>query len=268
MVSTGRTHATDIETNSAVDRAAKLLAALGRGRPSVGLALGDVSAETDIPKSTALRLLTSLEQRGFVERSPEGRFRIGLGLVDLVFAYLEDLDIVEQARSVLEELCKETGETVHLGIPSDLEIVYIDKVETTQSLRMVSRVGARSPLYSTALGKAILAHAGEDYLSQVVAAGLEVRTANTLVTPEALRADLASVRAQGYSVDREENKLGICCVAATVRERSGRVAAAVSVSGPSVRMDEPARNRIGIFVRHAADKISQRLGYRPVKLTS
>jgi len=232
------------------------------------LSLGDISAETDIPKSTALRLLTSLEQRGFVERDPTGRFRIGLGLVDLVFAYLEDLDLVEQARAVLEELCTETGETVHLGIPSGLEVVYIDKVESSQSLRMVSRVGARSSLYSTALGKAILAYAGEDFLSQVIAAGLEGRTVNTLVTPEALRADLASVRVAGYSVDREENKLGICCVAATVRERSGRVVAAISVSGPSVRMNEAVRNQTGVLARQAADKISRRLGHRPVKLTS
>lgn len=268
MVSLSRTSTTELDTNSAVDRAAKLLAALGHGRPSVGLSLGDISAETDIPKSTALRLLTSLEQRGFVERDSAGRFRIGLGLVDLVFAYLEDLDLVEQARAVLEELCKETGETVHLGIPSDREVVYIDKVESSQSLRMVSRVGARSPLSSTALGKAILAYAGEEFLSQVIAAGLEARTVHTLVTPKALRADLASVRSAGYAVDREENKLGICCVAAAVRERSGRVVAAISVSGPSVRMDEGVRAQMSVLVRRAADKISGRLGYRPVKMTS
>jgi IclR family acetate operon transcriptional repressor len=215
--------------------------------------------------------LSSLQQNGLVERQSDGRVRIGLGLVDLVSAYLDDLDVVEQARPVLEQLAGETLETVHLGIPNQsevaYEVVYVDKVESPQSLRMVSHIGTRSPLYCTALGKAILAHAGEGYLSSVLAAGLQARTKQTLTNGDALRADLVEVRSRGYAVDHEEYRRGICCVAAEIRERRGRVVAALSVSGPSVRMDEAARSRIGVAVRRAADEISRRLGYQPVKIT-
>jgi|SRR5579862_993299 len=249
------------------DRTARLLVALGRGRPSQGLALSVVSEEAGVHKTTALRLLSSLESNGLVERQSDGRFRIGLGLVDLVSAYLDDLDVVEQARPVLEQLATETLETVHLAIPSGSEVVYVDKVESPQSLRMVSHIGTRSPLYCTALGKAILAHASEGYLLGVISAGLEARTKQTVTDGDALRTDLAQVRSRGYAVDREEYRDGICCVAAEIRERRGQVVAAISVSGPSVRMDEATRSRIGADVRRAADEISRRLGYQPVRIT-
>jgi len=255
------------ESRSTVDRTARLLAALGRGHPSRGMPLSAISAEASVHKTTALRLLNSLEHNGLVERQSDGRFRIGLGLVDLVSAYLDDLDVVEQARSMLEQLAAETLETVHLGIPSQSEVVYVDKVESAQSLRMVSHIGTRSPLYCTALGKAILAQAGEGYLSTVIAAGLERHTTHTLATGDALRADLTAVRSRGYAIDREEYREGICCVAAEVRERRGQVVAALSVSGPSIRMDQAAQLRIGIAVRRAADEISRRLGYQPVRVS-
>ena len=256
------------DSNSAVNRATRLLLALGQGRPSHGSSLTELSAETSLHKATALRILASLEQSGLVDRVPDGRFRIGMRLVELVSAYVEDLDLVEQARPVLEDLCRETGETVHLGVPSGIEVVYIDKVESAQSLRMVSRIGTRNPSYRTALGKAILAQASESDLSKVLAAGLEQRTVNTLVDANVLRADLASIRTQGYAVDREENKLGIRCVAADVRDRRGRVVGAISVSGPSVRMEDRVCAEIGVAVRRAADEVSGRLGYRPVQSTA
>lgn len=237
---------------------------MGRGRPSHGLSLTEISEETGVHKATAFRLLSRLEHTRLVERRQNGRFRIGSGLIDLASAYLEDLEIVEQARPVLEKLAIQTGETTHLAVPNNSEVVYVDKVESSQSLRMVSRVGTRNPLHCTALGKVLLAHAGEHALSSLVARGLEARTKNTLVTDEALRADFGGVRARGYAIDREENKRGICCVAAEIRDRRGHIVAAISVSGPSVRMDGDTVSRTGVLVRRAADEISRRIGYQPV----
>lgn len=253
--------------NSTVARVAKLLTAVGHRRPGEGVSLRDISDETGVHKATAFRLLNSLEHNGFIEKWPNGRFRIGPTLIELVSAYLDDLEVVDHAHTVLERLAAQTGETVHLAIPSASEVVYVDKVESSQSLRMVSRIGTRNPLHCTALGKAILAHAGEDQISRMVTDGLAARTKNTLATDEALRADLAVVKSRGYATDREENKSGICCVGAEIRDRRGRVVAAISVSGPSVRMDETVQAQAGSMVRHAADEISRRLGYQPVRTT-
>lgn len=253
------------EANSAVERAGRLLRAMGTGRPSRGLGLAELALQTRLHKTTALRLLNGLEHVGLVDRGDDGRFHIGLGLVELASAYLEDLDLVEEARPMLEQLAAETGETVHLGVLDGAEIVYVDKCESSQSLRMVSRIGSRNPAHCTAIGKAMLAYAAQTFLLQLLEAGFDRRTPNTIVDLDSLRVQLAEIRARGYAVDREENKLGICCVGAEVRDRKGRVVGAISVSGPSVRILEERLPAIGIAVRRAADIVSKRLGYMPIQ---
>lgn len=250
---------------SSVQRVASLLHTLGHGRPSLGLTLTDLSDATGIPKPTALRLLDALKEAGLVERGADMRFRIGLRLVELGSAYVDDLDLVEQSRSVLQELAAETQETVHLGAPSGRAIVYLHKIESTHSLRMVSRIGSLNPLHTTALGKAILASGDEAYLSAVLAEGLEQRTPNTISDENTLRADLAAVRARGYAVDRQETRLGISCVGAEIKDRRGTIVGAISISGPSVRIDEETLKDLGLKVRQAADEISRRMGHVRVK---
>ncbi len=247
--------------NSAVERAGRLLAALGSGRPSLGLSLTEISGASGIHKTTVLRLLAGLERTGLVERDAHARYRIGLRLVELASSYVDDLDVVEQARPVLERLAAETRETVHLGVASGDEVIYVDKIESPQSLRMVSRIGSRNSLHCTALGKALLAWADESYVASLFSQTLEPRTPNTITDEKVLRAELAAIRVRGYSVDREENKLGICCVGAEVRDRRGRVTAAISISGPSVRMQEPVLQELGLLARRAASEISRRMGY-------
>ncbi|MCA1648300.1 MAG: IclR family transcriptional regulator, partial [Chloroflexi bacterium] len=254
------------ESNSAVERAARLLRALGTGRPSQGLGLSEVALTVGLHKTTALRLLVALERTGLVERGGDGRYRVGSALLELASAYIDDLDLVEQAHPVLDRLSAATLETAHLGVLSGHDVVYLDKVESSQSLRMVSRVGSRNPTYCTGMGKALLAHAGEDVLTAVIAAGLKPRTVSTLVDKAELRADLSETRQRGYALDREENKVGIRCVAAEIRDRRGRVIGAISVSGPSTRMDDETLARHALEVRRAADEISRRMGFQPVAM--
>lgn len=251
----------EVGVNSAVERAGRLLTALGSGRPSLGLSLTEMSGATGIHKTTALRLLGGLERTGLVERDAHARYRIGVRLVELASSYVDDLDVVEQARPVLERLAAETRETVHLGVASGDEVIYVDKIESPQSLRMVSRIGSRNSLHCTALGKALLAWADETYVASLLSQTLEPRTPNTITDEMVLRAELAAIRVCGYSVDREENKLGIYCVGAEVRDRRGRVIAAISISGPSVRMQEPVLQELGLLARRAAPEISRRMGY-------
>lgn len=255
-----------LEATSAVQRAGRLLAALGTRRPSLGFSLTELSTVTGIHKATTLRLLSGLEKTGLVERGPDMRFRIGLRLVELSSAYLDDLDLVEQARPILQQLAADTQETVHLGQPNAHAIVYIDKVESTHSLRMVSRIGGLNPLHCTSLGKAVLAFGDETYVALILSKGLEQRTANTITDEKALRGELAATRARGYAVDREETRLGIRCVGAEIRSRGGKIIGAISISGPSVRMDEERLQELGLKVRRAADEVSHRMGYTRVEV--
>ncbi len=251
---------------SAVQRAGRLLTALGLGRPSLGFNLTELSESTGIHKATTQRLLSALEETGLVERGSDMRFRIGLRLVELASTYLDDLDLVEQARPMLQRLAADTQETVHLGTPSGRSIAYIDKVESTHSLRMVSRIGGLNPLHCTALGKALLASGDETYLASILDGGLEQRTPNTITGEKALRTELVAIRARGYAVDREETRLGIRCVGAEIRGRGGKVIGAISISGPSVRMGEEKLQELGVMVRRAADKVSARMGYIRVEV--
>lgn len=248
-------------SHSAVQRAGRLLTALGVGRPSLGYSLTELSDSTGIHKATALRLLSALQETGLIDRGSDMRFRIGPRLIELASTYVDDLDLVEQARPILQRLAADTQETVHLGMPSGRSIVYVDKIESTQSLRMVSRIGGLNPLHCTALGKALLASGDESYLASILDGGLERRTPNTITDEKALRAELIAIRGRGYAVDREETRLGIRCVGAEIKDRRGRVVGAMSISGPAVRIGEEKLQELGLMVRRAADEVSACMGF-------
>jgi DNA-binding IclR family transcriptional regulator len=155
-----------------------------------------------------------------------------------------------------------TRETVHLVVYDHGEVVYIDKVESPNTIRMFSQVGRRNPAYCTAVGKAFLAYLPEAAFDEVVARGLTHRTDNTRTTPEALRADLELIRQRGYAVDDIENEPEVRCVGAPIFDYSGRAIAAASVSGPATRVTGERVPELGRVVKGATEKISERLGFR------
>jgi DNA-binding IclR family transcriptional regulator len=166
------------------------------------------------------------------------------------------------SRPVLEQLWRATGETVNLAVMEGHEALYIDVLESAHTFRLVSKVGARRPLYCTALGKAMLAFLSEEEQQYLIAGeSFERFTPNTLCRPTQLKKDLSLTRERGYSIDNEEVYLGSRCIAAPVFDQSGKVAAAVSVSGPTMRVP---KERVPVFAnatRQAASAISKRLGY-------
>ena len=161
--------------------------------------LSELSRLADIPAPTALRLLRALQEEALVEVDQDGRYRLGVHCLVLGSTYLEGFDLRREARLELEELADRFDETVHLGVPDGTEVIYVDKVETSQSVRMYSRIGARSPMHSTGIGKAILAYAGDDLFQAVVRAGLPRRTPNTITDRTARRAK--RTRRRGYAID-------------------------------------------------------------------
>ena len=221
----------------------------------------------NIHKSTVSRLLSTLDARGYVTRNPQTRqYSLGMHLLELSRAKLDQLDLRSLARPYLESLVRDTGETAHLAIMDHDKVVYIDKVDTPQTLMMRSKVGYRIAVHCTALGKAMMAEFPEDVASTLLDPASMVRfTPNTITDPDSLRQHLAVVRERGYAIDDEEHENGIRCVASAVKDHAGRVAGAISLSGPTLRVSRERAESLGQLVCNTSRQLSTALGYRPVE---
>lgn len=249
-------------TSSSLRRALSIVMFLAedRGHPR-GATLTDLAEGLGLSKSTILRLLAPLREVRLVDQDAEnGRYQLGPQNAFLGQVYLERLDFREAAAPHLHELVDGIGETVHLVVFDPPEIVYIDKVESPQPVRMHSRIGSRQPAYCTAVGKAFLAYASPAVVDQVIARGMPPRTPATITTAGWLRAELAAVRERGYAIDDVENEREIRCVAAPVFDHSGAVATAISVSGPASRVTRDRVAEIGETLLASTRALSERLG--------
>lgn len=220
--------------SQSLERALDLLNKLADGPKR----LGPLTEGMEIHKSTVLRLLQTLERRGFVRREGDPpEFTLGFRLVELSQSLLERLDIRQVAASPLKCLGEQTGETVHLAVLDGAEVVYLDKVESVHPVRMYSRVGARAPAYCTGVGKVLLAFAPRQVQDHVLA-NLTRITPYTIVTPSVLSGQLQHIRREAVATTSEEMSLGGCSLAVPVVQASdGAVAAAIGVVVPSLKRD-------------------------------
>jgi DNA-binding IclR family transcriptional regulator len=244
----------------AADRVLRLLQAFGPHERDVSL--GDLAQRVGLPKSSVHRLLVTLVGHGFVERDPSTRrYRLGVRLFELGSTVIHERGLHSAAHPVLEELSASTGETCHLAILSGLEAVYVYKVDGESSVIMSSRVGGRAPCHATSIGKVLTAWAGDDVLRQLRGQRQRAYTDRTITSVPALEAELARVREQGYALDLEELEEGLRCVAAPVRDQSGRVVAALGIAGPRRRFQDEDLDRLVPPVVRAAARLSRNLGY-------
>lgn len=247
--------------STSVRRALGLLMFVGEHDDPRGVSLKDVAAGLDLNKSTALRLFEPLVDFGLIAQDDEtGRFRLGSRVVSLGQSFLSKVDLRAIAHPALRRLMTDTGETVHLVIYDHPDVVYVDKVESPNVVHMRSEIGKRMPAYSTATGKAFLAHLPAERVADAIARGLPRRTANTITTEEGLLAALREVRERGWAVDDVENEDGVRCVGAPILDHLGAVVAALSVSGPTMRVTEDRVPELGAQVRAVAEEISHRIG--------
>lgn len=249
-----------------LDRALAALAILAASSSDCSLA--ELCPALKLHKSTVHRLMMVLEQHRLVVKNPEtGRYRLGLRLYELGSRAIDGLDLRGRARPYLDRLQAEFGETVFFCILDEGQVFYVEKVESQRSVRTACTVGSRAPAYCTAVGKAMLAELPEAEVNQIVRRwGLKPVTANTITTAGALKAELKAVRTRGYAIDDEEKEQGLRCVSAAVRGHSGKLFAAMSVSGPAFRITRARIPEVGHAVMRAANELSAELGYQGTPL--
>lgn len=215
-------------------RALEVLEAFTSRRPRLSLA--ELAAITRQDKATLLRHLDVFLEARLVERHGD-TYSLGLGAFALGAAYLAHHDVYSISRAPMEDLAKRLGETISLAILDGSEVVYVEVVHGQSEIGVQSSVGVRQPAHTSALGKCLLAWlTPEDRQASVYAHPIVRLTANTITTAAELEAHLAEVRRAGYAMDDEERAQGIRCVGSPIWDRTGRVTAAMSVSGASFRM--------------------------------
>jgi len=249
-----------------LDRALAALEVLA-ARPT-DCSLAELCTALKLHKSTLHRLMMVLEQHRLVEKNPDsGRYRLGLKLFEFGSKAFGAVDLRRHAKPYLDRLQREFGETVFLCILDDGQVFYLEKMESQQSVRTACTVGSRAPAYCTAVGKAMLSELPESEVNEIVRRwGLQAVTANTITTATALKAELRAIRARGYAIDNEEKEAGLRCVSSVVRGESGKVLAALSVSGPAFRLTKERAPEIGRAVMRATGELSGELGYGPAAL--
>jgi IclR family acetate operon transcriptional repressor len=251
----GQTVAATQTGTQAVDRAAALLVRVIEARKPQSF--GSLTETAQLPKSTVSRLLNALERQGLVERDREGAFRPGPVLTRFARLSSSTDSLIETSAPFLETLSRRTGETVNLAVPGQNVVEQVAQVDSRYMLGATNWVGLAVPFHCSALGKIFLAYG----VVELPKGRLEQRGPRTLTTREALAADLELVLRHGYAVADEELEPGLVAIAAPVRDGSGAVVAAISVSGPSVRLTADRTVTTAAMVAGEAHALSIVLGF-------
>jgi len=245
---------------NSLNRALKIMELLAEEGKALGVT--ELSRRLDLDKSMTHRLLSTLAGGGYVEQDPESKkYLLGLKIVELAGMKLNSIELLSAAKPYLKELVRQTAESSHLAVMVDHEVVYLDKEEGPSVLTIRGGVGLKCPAHCSAVGKVLLADLSEEDLMQILRRhGLTKYTENTILSVAALKEHLAQVRQRGYGVDNEETYLGVKCVAAPIRNHSGRVTASAGISGPIQRMTEERLRVLAEIVVETCARVSARLG--------
>ncbi|MGE5405322.1 MAG: IclR family transcriptional regulator [Candidatus Saccharibacteria bacterium] len=254
----------DAKTVQSVERALSIIEALADHKDPISL--GDLADKVDLKPSTVHRLLGTLMHRGFVEQDELSRYKLAIKLFHIGNTVASAVDLKQVAAPYMKVLLEQCNETVNLAVLEQGEVVYVDQLESNNMIvvRMFARVGSRGPAHCTGSGKVLLAGLDDHELSRYLAkAELQRFTSDTITDPGMLAKELQRVKKDGYALDLGERDEGVRCVAAAIKNHEGRVIAAISVSGPSMRITPSyINNELSPLVREAAHNISRKLGYQ------
>lgn len=220
-----------------------------------------LSSKLNLPPSTIHRLLSTLQKRSFVQKNDSGKYRLGVKLIELGHAAMDQLDLCREADPELRKLAAVICLTVNLAILDESDIIYVQKITDTASFALNIRIGQRKSAYCRALGKVLLAHLDPEELRKRIQGPLEALTPNTIVDPEMLMRHLSMVKEQGYAIDDEEAQLNCICVAAPIWNSQKKVVAAVSISGTVNEIRSKSMDHWIELVKKCGLAISAKLGY-------
>ncbi len=249
---------TSAGTVQSVDRALSILETLARSGEE---GVTDLARGMGVHKSTAFRLVATLEAHGLVEQTEDrGKYRLGVGLLRLAGATTARLDVVQEARPVSRKLAADTGETVNIAVLSDRAALYLDQIAGSSALQPHNWAGQHIPLHATANGKVLLSGLDPEARDEVLGS-LAAYTDMTITKKAELKDEVERTRQQGYAVAVDELEVGLTAAAAPIRNAHGDVIASMSVSGPTFRLGVDRVDSVVLLLVAAAAEVSHRLGW-------
>jgi IclR family KDG regulon transcriptional repressor len=226
----------------------------------------EITAQLGLPKTTVHELVNTLVVRSYLAPAPDRahRYRLGLPLFELGSMFAAQIDLAREARAASERVAEACDETVHVAVLDGTDVVYVAKADSTHAVRLVSAVGRRLPAHCTAVGKTLLAALSDEAFEARYPRerALAAMTPRSITSVPRLREHLREISPRGLAYEICESNDAAACVAAPVRDRSGAVVAAMSISVPTPRWNEQVAKNFGVLVADGADWLSARLGHR------
>lgn len=244
-----------------VDRVLNILETISKS--DRGMGISELSKSTNLHKSTVHRLVSALVENEYLYQSENSKYKLTFKLYEVGSRAVENLSVLDAARSVIEKLAEEVEEVVHLVVRNESEVVYVDKKNpSSHSSIMGSRVGSSNPMYCTAVGKSLLFDSDEKEIQKMWNSSIIKKiTENTITDFSDFQEEIEKSKSRGYAIDDEENEKGIRCLGAPIRNYKNEIVAAISVSGPITRVNEENIEEYTKPLLKAVKEISRRLGY-------
>jgi DNA-binding IclR family transcriptional regulator len=229
---------------------------------SGGMGVTKIADAVGLHKSTVHRLLSTLAERGYAEKTSGGTYRIGLKPIEIVSAHINSLELQTEARPYIAQISHELGLTSHLGVLEGDQVVYIERMDMYSGVKLYSQIGIRVPAYCSSLGKCLLSNYSKDDLDRILAGCTFTKfTENTICDLDAMHEEMKKVRKQGWGMDDREFDLNNRCIGAPIYDYRGEIIAAISASGSPHILTEGRIPEVAAFVREKAAAISHSLGY-------
>ena len=250
---------------TSLERGIKILELLADQK---ALTVSEVGARLSMQRSAAHRFLATLKDLGYVEKNEDNRYQLTFRILEIGEKVTRRFEIKQTAHKHMLELSKLFKETVNLGCLDGREVLHLDKIDSSEILRIDAPLWSKTPAYCTALGKAILAHLPKEELSDYLShTRLIPRGPNTITSKKKLREELKNTFELGFAVDDEELAHGLRCVAAPVFNHTGRVQYAMSISCPTMRLPLEGIKEMQMKIKEVCRQLSARLGYQPTSLS-
>lgn len=229
---------------------------------SSGMTIAELSSASGLPKSTVHRILSTYVERHYVEQNEDTRvYVLGYKVIEIASLFLNKIVLKTEAEPIMRELAATYGCTSYLGVLEQNEVMYLERVERVNSLRLYTQIGKREPVYCTALGKVLAASLPEDEFQRLARhLSFIPLTPSSVRNYEQFMKEVSFARENGYAVDREEHTVGSCCVAVPIYDYTRNVMAALSISGPGLltKYDEQT---LAAHLQEAGMELSRRVGY-------